>query len=109
MAVAITDEAEIIFGTSTTSAEYRNIQAFPLVALVIGDDGEMTVQSEGQVDELRGPDRDRCLRAYFQQYPAGRSRAAVPGVVHLRIRPARVRLTDYRPGTYGTQEIHLTP
>jgi hypothetical protein len=105
--IAITDEAEIIFDTSTASREFANIEAFPLVALVIGGGEDMTLQSEGPADVLSGPDRDRCLRAYFQQHPAGRARAATPGVAHVRIRPDRMRLNDYRPNSYGVQEIQL--
>jgi PPOX class probable F420-dependent enzyme len=106
--IAVTDDAEIIFETSTSSAEYRHIQADPLVALLIGDEGDVTVQAEGTADVLTGPDRDRCLRAYFQQYPAGRPRASNPGVTHLRVVLRRVRLTDYRPDSYGSQEIELS-
>jgi hypothetical protein len=67
----------------------------------------MTVQSEGTADVLDGLDRDRCLRTYFQQYPNSRARAANPDVTHIRVRPRLIRLSDYRAGSYGTQDIQL--
>jgi general stress protein 26 len=105
--VAVTEDAEIIFDTSIHSREYHNILAFSQVALVVGGDEEVTVQSEGVADVLTGEDRDRCLRVYFQQYPEGRERALNPDIAHVRIRPLWIRLSDYRPGSFGVQEIQL--
>ena len=43
--------------------------------MVIGWDNEMTVQCEGTAEIPTGADRDRCLQAYFAQYPDGVERA----------------------------------
>ena len=105
--VAITEAAEIIFETSVRARGYQNILVSPQVAVMVGADEMVTVQAEGTVDVLAGADLDRCLRVFFQQFPAGRTRARAADSVYLRIRPRWVRLNDYRPESYGTQEIPL--
>jgi hypothetical protein len=105
--IAITDEAELIFEMSIHSREHQNIAAFPLVALIIGEGEEVAVQCEGTVDLLTGGARDRCLRSYFQQHPDARERALAPYLVHARIKPRTVRVSDYRSESYGVQEILL--
>jgi pyridoxamine 5'-phosphate oxidase-like protein len=104
--IAITDEAEIIFDTSVHARRYHDIVAFPQVGIEVrGDD--VTVQSEGAADVLTGADRDRCLRAYFQQYPERRERAHDPDVAYIRVRLRRLRLSDFHADSYGVQEIEL--
>ena len=105
--VAATDQQEIVFDTAIRSRKYRNIQANPRVALVIGWEDEVTVQCEGVADILIGADRDRCLRAYLEQYPDGRRRAEDPDIAHIRVRPGWVRHSDYRPGSFGIHETRL--
>jgi general stress protein 26 len=105
--VAITDDAEFIFEISIHSQKYANILQFPQVALVVGAGEPVVVQSEGVADVLTDATRDRCLRVYFQQFPAGRERALEPDIAHIRVRPQWVRLSDKRPESYGVQEIQL--
>lgn len=107
--IAATDHAELIFDTSIRSKKYRNIQASPQVAAVIGWDDEVTVQCEGTADVLTADERERCLRAYFDQYPDGRQRAEDPDIAHIRIRPNWLRHSDYRPDTFGIHETRLEP
>lgn len=105
--VAATDRAEIIFDTSIRSRKYRNIQACPRVAVVIGFDDEVTVQCEGTADILTGTERDRCLSAYVAQYPDGRERAEDPDIAHIRVGPVWLRHSDYRPDSFGIHETRL--
>lgn len=107
--IAITEEAEFIFETSIHSQRYANIVGFSQVALIVGATEPVTVQSEGIADVLTNDaDRDRCLRVYFQQFPAGRKRALEKDITHIRIRPRWIRLLDDRPGSFGMQEIQLS-
>lgn len=105
--VAVTEQAEIVFDTSASSRKYRNIQATPQIALVIGFDDEVTLQCEGPADILTGAERTRCLSAYFDQYPDGRQRAEDPDIVHVRMRPRWGRYSDYRPGSVAIDELRL--
>jgi PPOX class probable F420-dependent enzyme len=106
--VAVTEEAELIFDTTRASRKYRNLQASPRVAVVVGWDDEVTVQCEGVADTPTGEDAERCRQAYFDQFPDGIERAQDPQIVHVRIRPTWLRFSDFRPDTFGVEEITLT-
>jgi uncharacterized pyridoxamine 5'-phosphate oxidase family protein len=102
--ITATERGELVFDTSRSSRKYRNLSAFAQVALVIGWDNEMTVQCEGIADIPTGADRDRCLQAYFAQYPDGVDRAHDHDIVHVRVRPSWLRYSDYRPGSFAVEE-----
>ena len=106
--IAATDRGELMFDTAVGSRKLRNLRAFPRVAVVIGWDDEVTLQCEGHADVVVGEERDRCLRAYVQQYPDGRQRAQDPQIVLVRIRPDWGRLSDYRPDTFGAEDLDLS-
>ena len=103
--VAATDDGEIVFDTSRDSRKFANISPEHEVALVVGWDDEVTVQLEGTADVPSGTERDRCLDAYFEQYPDGRQRAESPNIVHVRSRPRWVRYSDVRPDPFGSTEL----
>jgi hypothetical protein len=106
--ITATRRGELIFDTSRSSRKYRNLSVFAQVALVIGWDNEMTVQCEGIADIPTGADRDRCLQAYFAQYPDGVERARDHDIVHVRIRPSWLRYSDYRPQSFIVEETTLS-
>jgi uncharacterized pyridoxamine 5'-phosphate oxidase family protein len=105
--ITATGRGELVFDTRRSSRKYRNLSAFAQVALVIGWENEMTVQCEGTADTPTGADRDRCLQAYFAQYPDGVERALDPDIVHVRVRPSWLRYSDYRPGSFTVEETTL--
>jgi hypothetical protein len=105
--ITATGRGELVFDTSRSSRKYRNLSAFAQVALVIGRENEMTVQCEGTADTPTGADRDRCLQAYFAQYPDGVERAHDHEIVHVRVRPSWLRYSDYRPGSVTVEETIL--
>lgn len=105
--IAVTDRGELVFDTAAGSRKCRNLEAFPRVAVVIGWDSELTLQCEGDADVLAGEERERCLGAYLQQYPDGRERAKDPNIVLVRVCPDWGRLSDYRPDTFGVEDLAL--
>jgi Pyridoxamine 5'-phosphate oxidase len=105
--ITATGRGELVFDTSRSSRKCRNLSSFPQVALVIGWDNEMTVQCEGMADIPTGADRDRCLQAYFAQYPDGVEHAHDDDIVHVRVRPSWPRYSDYRPGSVAVEETTL--
>jgi hypothetical protein len=108
-AVAITDRSEFVLEISKHSQKYANLVGFPQVALKVGADEPITVESEGIADVLTGAERNRCLRFFFQQFPAGRERAAEPDITHVRIQPRWIRVKDLSPESFGVREIPLEP
>lgn len=105
--IAATEECELVFDTSARSRKHDNLVRDPRVAVVVGWDDEVTLQIEGVADKPTDADRDRCLTAYFAQYPDGRQRAEDPDITHFRIRPRWARRADFRPGTFGVEELAL--
>jgi PPOX class probable F420-dependent enzyme len=105
--IAATDRGELVFDTASRSRKCSNLRAFPRVALVIGWDGEVTLQCEGDADIPSGAEHDRCLHAYVQQYPEGRERAKDPDIVLVRVLLDWGRLSDYRPNSFGIDELVL--
>lgn len=103
--ITATDQGELIFDTAASSRKCRNLRAFPRVAVVIGWEDELTVQCEGNADILTDIERERYLRAYLRQYPDGQQRAQDPEILLVRIRPDWGRLSDYRPDSFGVQQI----
>jgi PPOX class probable F420-dependent enzyme len=105
--IAATDRGELVFDTAAGSRKVANLRAFPRVALVVGWDDEVTLQCEGHAGLVTGPERDRCLRAYVEQYPDGRERAEDPEIVLVRVVVEWGRLSDYRAESFGTDELAL--
>ena len=103
--IAVTDSGELLFDTATDSRKCVNLRASPRIAVVIGWDDEVTLQCEGTAEVLTGTERDRCLAAYLQQYPDGRERADNPNIVLVRVCIDWGRLSDYRPGSFGTEQL----
>lgn len=85
--IAVTDELELIFDTSTRSRKAANLRANPSASLVIGWDNETTLQPEGLADEPDGAELARCRNAYFEVFPEGRARADSPAITYFRITP----------------------
>lgn len=106
--ITATDRGELVFDTALSSRKCRNLLAFPRVAVVIGWEDEVTVQCEGDAEIVTGGDRERCLAAYVRQYPDGRERARDPDIVLVRVRPDWGRVSDFRPDTFGAEEIAFT-
>jgi hypothetical protein len=86
--ITATGRGELVFDTSRSSRKCRNLSSYAQIALVVGWENEMTVQCEGIADIPTGVDRDRCLEAYFAQYPDGVERAHDHDIVHVRVRQA---------------------
>jgi PPOX class probable F420-dependent enzyme len=92
---AVSDSLEIVFDTITSTRKYQNLRRDPRIALVIGWDGEITVQIEGVADFPTGDDLDRIRECYFIAYPDGRERLSWPGITHACVRPTWIRYSDF--------------
>ena len=96
--IAVTDRFEIVFDTVDSTRKALNLRRNPRIALVLGGwgpDEEQTVQYEGVADEPDGADLERVRELYFAVYPDGRERLAWPGLIHVRVRPAWLRYSDF--------------
>jgi hypothetical protein len=87
---------ELVFDTLETTRKVQNLRRSARVALVVGWEGEETVQIEGVADEPRGADLERIQRVYFQAYPDGPTRQAWKGITYVRVSPTWARYSDFR-------------
>ncbi|HMI60027.1 MAG TPA: pyridoxamine 5'-phosphate oxidase family protein [Puia sp.] len=93
--IVVTADLEVVFDTVRSSRKYRNLMVHPKVALVIWKN-EMTVQYEGEVRELEGPEDDHYREVYYSVFPDGRERTAKwEGLTHFVIRPRWIRYSNF--------------
>ncbi len=95
MGVAVTPDFEIVFDTVKSSRKYGNLDVNAQVALVIGCNGETTIQYEGIAQELSGEELERYLPIYFAAFPDGPERQSWPGITYFVVRPRWIRYCDY--------------
>ncbi|HVZ86280.1 MAG TPA: pyridoxamine 5'-phosphate oxidase family protein [Polyangia bacterium] len=105
---AVSDGLEIVFDTLDATRKYRNLQADPRIALVVGWEQEITAQIEGLADTPTGAELERIRACYFQAYPDGRERLAWPGLTHVRVRPTWVRFSDFTQAPPRIVELEVS-
>jgi hypothetical protein len=93
--IATTEELEIIFDTVNSSRKYRNLIECPSCSLVVGWDGEQTIQYEGFATEVKGQELKRYQETYFAFWPDGPVRASWPGIAYFVVQPRWIRYSDY--------------
>jgi hypothetical protein len=93
--IAVTDGLEIVFGTPDTTRKYRNLQANPHVALMIGwNSATGSMQYEGMAEEIAAGRLDAWLPRLGGS-DADRVRFATPpGQRFFVVRPTWIRFFD---------------
>jgi hypothetical protein len=72
---------------------------------VIGGEEEITVQYEGEAEELRSAERNKYFDAYFETWPECREHLQWPGIVHFKVRPRWIRYSDFNKDSYQISEL----
>jgi uncharacterized pyridoxamine 5'-phosphate oxidase family protein len=101
---AVTPDLQVIFDTVRSSRKYPNLKENPRVALVAGCTTEITVQYEGEAEELEGVTLAKYKPIYFQKFTDGLERESWAGIVYFVVRPRWVRYCDYNPGKQRIEE-----
>jgi uncharacterized pyridoxamine 5'-phosphate oxidase family protein len=104
MGFAVTPELEIIFDTVRSSRKYPNLKANARVAWVVGCTTEVTVQYEGEAEELEGAALAKYKPIYFQKFPDGPARENWTGMTYFVVRPKWMRYCDYNPASRRIEE-----
>jgi len=94
---AVTPSGGVVFDTEANSRKAANLAARPQAALVVGWEGEETVQIEGLASRPDGAALESAKAAYFATWPDGRARALSPGIVHFVIEPRWIRYSSFAP------------
>ena len=93
--IAVTPDLEIVFDTTDATRKCPNLRRDARIALVIGWDGEQTLQFEGVADEPKGEELERLKAIYFEAFPDGPQREGWPGLTYFRVKPRWIRMSDY--------------
>jgi general stress protein 26 len=104
MGFAVTPELEIIFDTVKSSRKYPNLIKNPHVAWVVGCTTEVSVQYEGEAEELEGEKLAKYKKIYFAKFTDGPDREKWPGITYFVVRPKWVRYCDYNPSNRRIEE-----
>jgi general stress protein 26 len=104
---AVTPALELVFDTLRTTRKYRNLIRDPRASLVIGWDHEITLQYEGDAEELRGSELERCQKVYFDVWPDGPERLKWPNITYFKVTPRWVRYSDFNADSYQVIEFEL--
>ena len=105
--IAVADTLDIVFDTVSTSRKYQNLRADPRVAMVVGWDGEQTVQLEGMADLPSGSALDACKKTYFAAWPDGLERENWPNIAYVCVHPRWVRYSDFGRTPPRIEEMRL--
>jgi hypothetical protein len=106
--IAVTQDLEIIFETTTATRKLANLRANSQVAIVIGWEASQTLQCDGFADEPQASELERLKAYYLSVFPEKVSHQDWPGNCYFRIQPSWARLSDYyRPRLI--EEYRLAP
>lgn len=93
--IAVTPDLEIVFDTVASSRKYRNLIGNPLASMVVGWEGEITVQYEGRACVPVGGQLARYQEIYFAAFPDGPGRLSWPGITYFVLEPRWIRYSDF--------------
>lgn len=93
--IAVTDDLEIVFETTSATRKFVNLTRNPRVCLVIGWDNDQTLQVDGLVDAPEGREYDRLKAFYLATFVRKASHEYWPGNDYYRVRIRWARLSNY--------------
>ena len=96
--IAVSPQLQIVFDTVKASRKYPNLKSDSRIAVVIGWEGEQTVQYEGLAVEPEGEELARAKQIYFAAWPSGVERQQWPGIAYFLVRPRWLRYSDFDTG-----------
>ncbi len=105
LALAATDEGELVLDARASSRKVSNLRRDERVAVVVGGRDGRTLQVEGVADVPGGVVRERCGDAYRAAFPQFAGSLEDPGIVVVRVRPTWARYGDYRTSPPLVREL----
>ena len=103
--IAVTPELEIVFDTVNTSRKFHNLMSNPRCSFVVGWEGEVTVQYEGQAGQPEGVVLASYQQAYFARWPECRSHLTWLGITYFVVRPYWIRYSDFDQNPPAIEEV----
>ena len=104
--LAALDDGTLVFNSRDCARKIENLGSCARVAVVVGTEGDVTLQLEGTAAVLVGGERERSGAAYNDVFPG--SRALTDGFVVVEVRPDWVRVYDASTKTPRVSEADWT-
>jgi uncharacterized protein YhbP (UPF0306 family) len=104
--LAALDDGTLIFNSHDCARKIENLGICARVAVVVGTEGDVTLQLEGTAAVLVGGERERSGAAYNDVFPG--SRALTDGFEVVEVRPDWVRVYDASTETPRVLEADWT-
>jgi len=105
---AVTDDFEIVFDTFCHFRKYTNLRLHKYVSAVFGWRDDITVQFEGEVEELSGDLLDYYQGYYLKKIPSAEKFASMTDVAWFRVLPRWARYTDVSREPWDSIELDLS-
>lgn len=103
----VTDDLQLIFGTSYTSRKAQNVANNKNVSAVIGWDRQGTVQYEGTVRQLEDAEVDTYTELYFAKNTGAKLYKDDPSERYFLISPRWIRFTDVTERPWEVTEFNF--
>lgn len=107
MGFGVTEELELIFGTSNKSRKFSNIKSNLNVSVVFSLKNHKTVQYEGTAELLNDEDLEKYKNIYFDLRPSVRKYESLPDQVYFKVKPIWIRYTDVSKKPWDIFEINF--
>ena len=107
VAVAATDDGELVFNAKPASRKVANILRDARAALTIGGRNGTSLQCEGVAEVLGGADLTQCADAYYSAFPQF-TRSNGDDIAFVRVRLAWARYGQYVGDAFESSEVDLT-
>jgi hypothetical protein len=108
VAIAVTDEGELVFNARRTSRKIENILRDAHAALTIGGRDGTTLQCHGVAEVLEGAQLSLCADAYYAAFPQF-TRSSGDDIAFVRVRLGWARYGQYVGEVFESSEVDLTP
>jgi hypothetical protein len=106
VAIAATDEGELVFNARPSSRKVANIRRAARAALTIGGGEGTTLQCQGVADLLAGSELLRCAAAYYATFPQF-TPSAGDDLAFVRVRLDWARYGQYVGDAFESTDVDL--
>ena len=103
MNIAVTPELEIIFETTCYTRKFVHLEHDPRVAMVIGLDGQETLQYEGLAMRPEDSRRELARDTFVSAFPRKAPDEFWPGNDYFLVQPCWLRFSSYYQPRFSTE------
>lgn len=100
-----TENLELIFDTFINSRKYKNLQQNKYVSFVIGWDEDITIQYEGEAEQIKPNELEKYQKEFFSKNPDAEKWKSVPEIVFFKVTPKWIRYSNLNKHPWEIFEV----